>query len=186
MEGDFVARSSITKMIGSTIGGNGNCVNGVIITNLEAISSRLDQSEDAPSFPLLDPSRALPPVIEFLSSSFSNLESRQIRRWDQVLYLCSVHHVSSTRLLPSIPSDRFQLQNSLSLFTFFYRISADSQCYSTSPVTGVCAACVADIAAKSIKLGQISGVPRESDRAYHFDPSISPIIGTFQRYRLHL
>ena len=47
-------------MIGSAIGGNGNCVNGVIITNLEAISSRLDQSEDAPSFPLLDPSRALP------------------------------------------------------------------------------------------------------------------------------
>lgn len=61
MKGDFVARSSITKMIGSAIGGNGNCVNGVIITNLEAISSRLDQSEDAPSFPLPDPSRALPP-----------------------------------------------------------------------------------------------------------------------------
>lgn len=56
VEGDFVARSSITKMIESTIGGNGNRVNGVIITNLEAISSRLDQSEDAPSFPLLDPS----------------------------------------------------------------------------------------------------------------------------------
>lgn len=58
MEGDFVARSSITKMIESTIGGNGNRVNGVIITNLEAISSRPDQSEDAPSFPPLDPSRA--------------------------------------------------------------------------------------------------------------------------------
>lgn len=80
MEGDFVARSSITKMIGSAIGGNGNCVNGVIITNLEAISSRLDQSEDAPSFPLLDPSRALPRVIEFFASSFSNLESRSPRR----------------------------------------------------------------------------------------------------------
>lgn len=58
MEGDFVARSSITKMIESTIGGNGNRVNGVIITNLEAISSQPDQSEDAPSFPPLDPSRA--------------------------------------------------------------------------------------------------------------------------------
>lgn len=45
-------------MIESTIGGNGNRVNGVIITNLEAISSRPDQSEDAPSFPPLDPSRA--------------------------------------------------------------------------------------------------------------------------------
>lgn len=82
MEGDFVARSSVTKMIGSTIGGNDNCINGVIITNLEAISSRLDQSEDAPSFPLLDPSRALLWVIKFFSSSFSNLESRSFRRWD--------------------------------------------------------------------------------------------------------
>lgn len=45
-------------MIESTIGGNGNRVNGVIITNLEAISSQPDQSEDAPSFPPLDPSRA--------------------------------------------------------------------------------------------------------------------------------
>lgn len=53
-EGDFVVRApkgSITKMIGSAIGGDGNCVNGVIITNLEAISSRPDQSEDAPPFP---------------------------------------------------------------------------------------------------------------------------------------
>lgn len=38
-------------MIGCAIGGDGNCVNGVIITNLEAISSRPDQSEDAPPFP---------------------------------------------------------------------------------------------------------------------------------------
>ncbi|KYN41737.1 RNA-binding protein Musashi like protein Rbp6 [Trachymyrmex septentrionalis] len=53
-EGDFVVRApkgSITKMIGSAIGGDGNCVNRVIITNLEAISSRPDQSEDAPPFP---------------------------------------------------------------------------------------------------------------------------------------
>lgn len=53
-EGDFVARvakGSITKMIECAIGGDGNCVNGVIITNLEAISSRPDQSEDAPPFP---------------------------------------------------------------------------------------------------------------------------------------
>lgn len=89
-EGDFVARvpkGSITKMIGSAIGGDGNCVNGVIITNLEAISSRPDQSEDAPPFPepgpflpflVSDPS--LPAVIEFLSSSFSNPESHSPRR----------------------------------------------------------------------------------------------------------
>lgn len=78
MEGDFVARSSITKMIESTIGGNGNRVNGVIITNLEAISSRPDQSEDAPSFPLLGPFALAPStrVIEFFTGSFSNLETR--------------------------------------------------------------------------------------------------------------
>jgi len=60
-EGDFVARApkgSITKMIGSAIGGDGNCVNGVIITNLEAISSRPDQSEDALPFPEPGPSTA--------------------------------------------------------------------------------------------------------------------------------
>ncbi|EGI63602.1 hypothetical protein G5I_08008 [Acromyrmex echinatior] len=53
-EGDFVVRApkgSITKMIGSAIGGDSNCVNRVIITNLVAISSRPDQSEDAPPFP---------------------------------------------------------------------------------------------------------------------------------------
>lgn len=63
-EGDFVARvpkGSITKMIGSAIGGDGNCVNGVIITNLEAISSRPDQSEDAPPFP--EPGPFLPFLV---------------------------------------------------------------------------------------------------------------------------
>lgn len=73
-------------MIGSAIGGDGNCVNGVIITNLEAISSRPDQSEDAPPFP--EPGPFLPflvsdpflaTVIEFLSSSFSNPESHSPR-----------------------------------------------------------------------------------------------------------
>lgn len=89
-EDDFVARvpkGSITKMIGCAIGGDGNCVNGVIITNLEAISSRPDQSEDAPPFP--EPGPFLPflvsdltpaTVIEFLSSSFSNPESHSPRR----------------------------------------------------------------------------------------------------------
>lgn len=62
-------------MIESTIGGNGKCVNRVIITNLEAISSHLDQSEDAPSFPNLAPSARFVDVIEFLSSSFSDFES---------------------------------------------------------------------------------------------------------------
>jgi len=74
-------------MIGSAIGGDGNCVNGVIITNLEAISSRPDQSEDAPPFPEPGPflpflvsDSSLPTVIEFLSSSFSNPESHSPRR----------------------------------------------------------------------------------------------------------
>lgn len=89
-EGDFVARvpkGSITKMIGCAIGGDGNCVNGVIITNLEAISSRPDQSEDAPPFPVPGPflpflvsDPTLATVIEFLSSSFSNPESHSPRR----------------------------------------------------------------------------------------------------------
>lgn len=89
-EDDFVARTpkgSITKMIGSAIGGDGNCVNGVIITNLEAISSRPDQSEDAPPFPVPGPflpflvsDPSFPTVIEFLSSSFSNPESHSLRR----------------------------------------------------------------------------------------------------------
>ncbi|KOC60721.1 hypothetical protein WH47_06866, partial [Habropoda laboriosa] len=87
---------SITKMIGSTIGGNGNCVNGVIITNLEAISSRLDQSEDAPSFPLPDPSRALSRVIEFLSSSFSNLQTPPFPRCATVCFVFS-HRTSQVR-----------------------------------------------------------------------------------------
>lgn len=82
-----VPKGSITKMIGCAIGGDGNCVNGVIITNLEAISSRPDQSEDAPPFPepgpflpflVSDPTLAT--VIEFLSSSFSNPESHSPRR----------------------------------------------------------------------------------------------------------
>lgn len=74
-------------MIGSAIGGDGNCVNGVIITNLEAISSRPDQSEDAPPFPVPGPflpflvsDPSFPTVIEFLSSSFSNPESHSLRR----------------------------------------------------------------------------------------------------------
>lgn len=54
------SKGSITKMIGSAIGGDVNCVNGVIITNLEAISSRPDQSEDAPPFP--EPGPSSPPV----------------------------------------------------------------------------------------------------------------------------
>ena len=89
-EGDFVVRApkgSITKMIGSAIGGDDNCVNRVIITNLEAISSRPDQSEDASPFPEQGPLLSflvsdftLPTVIEFLSSSFSNPESHSPRR----------------------------------------------------------------------------------------------------------
>ncbi|KAH0561840.1 hypothetical protein KQX54_019771 [Cotesia glomerata] len=48
---------SITKMIALApvdLWRLGNCVNSVIITNLETISSRLGQSEDAVPFPLLN------------------------------------------------------------------------------------------------------------------------------------
>lgn len=109
MEGDFVARSSITKMIGSAIGGNGNCVNGVIITNLEAISSRLDQSEDAPSFPLLDPSRALPPGNRiFRQLVFKSRKSSPFHPYGWVVPYSSVElHVPER--------SRFQLSLSLSL-----------------------------------------------------------------------
>lgn len=62
----FVAnksKGSVTKMIGKRQldWWRSNCVSGVIITTLEAISSRLDQLEDAPSFPIPQPPSSIHP-----------------------------------------------------------------------------------------------------------------------------